>query len=234
MIQPRLPHFRASALALALLLLPAILPAQQQVPQKAPDQKLSPADAAILKAVDTHYNHLRSLRTNFTETYAGLGLHKSESGTLLLSKPGRMRWSYTDPAGKLFVLDGKFAWSYAPGDAQAQRVPARQLDDLRSPLRLLLGHAELARELIAIHITPQPEGSALIEGIPRGQQARVKLLTLLTTRTGAIEHLKLEEIDGSTTEFRFTAPEENSAVTPADFAFIPPAGVPVVDGLPPI
>ena len=226
MTPSRLPRPRASALALALLLLPLRLTAQ--------DQKLSPADAATLRAVDTHYNHLRSLRTNFTETYTGLGLHKSEAGTLLLSKPGRMRWSYTDPAGKLFVLDGKYAWSYAPGDAQAQRVPARQLDDLRSPLRLLLGHAQLARELTAIHITPQPGGETLIEGIPHGQEARVKLLSLLTTKTGVIQQLRLKEIDGSVTDFHFTAPQENPPLSPGDFTFTPPGGIPVVDGLPPI
>ena len=220
---------RASALALALLLLAPDLPAQQS-----PNQKLSPADDAVLRAVDTHYNHLRSLRTRFTETYAGLGLHKSESGTLLLSKPGRMRWSYTDPAGKLFVLDGKYAFSYSPGDAQAQRVPASQFDDLRSPLRLLLGHAQLARELTAIRVTPQAEGTTRIEGVPRGQQGRLKLLTLLTAKTGAIAALKLEELDGSTTEFHFTDLEDNPPISPADFTFTPPAGVPVVDGLPPI
>ncbi len=224
-------HRRASALALALLLFPLTLRAQ--------DPKLSPADTAILKSVDDHYNRLHSLRTSFTETYVGLGLHKSESGTLLLSKPGRMRWSYTDPAGKLFILDGKYAWSFSPGDAQAQRVPARQMDDLRSPLRLLLGHAQLARELTAIHVTPkgtqngQP-GGAIIEGIPRGQEARLKSLTLEVTFAGAIQNLKLEEIDGSITEFHFAAMQDNPPTTPADFTFTPPAGIPVVDGLPPI
>ena len=216
---------RASALALALLLLPIALPAQ--------DPKLSSADTAILKSVDAHYNRLRSLRTTFTETYAGLGLHKSESGILLLSKPGRMRWSYTDPAGKLFILDGKYAWSYSPGDAQAQRVPARQMEDLRSPLRLLLGHAQLAHELTGIHITPQPAGP-LIQGVPRGQQARLKSLTLSVSPSGAIRQLKLEEIDGSTTEFQFASMQEDPPVSPADFTFTPPAGIPVVDGLPPI
>ncbi len=230
MTLPRLAHTRASALALALLLLPAVLPAQQP----GEIQKLSPAETATLKSVDTHYNHLRSLRTTFTETYTGLGLHKSESGSLLLSKPGRMRWSYTDPAGKLFVLDGKYAWSYSPGDAQAQRVPAKQLDDLRSPLRLLLGHAQLARELTAIRITPQPNGTTLIQGIPRGEEARLKLLTLITGKAGDIQSLKIEELDGSLTEFHFTTPQENPPISPADFTFTPPAGVPVVDGLPPI
>ena len=51
------------------------------------------------------------------------------------------------PVGKVFVLDGKFAWFYTPGDAQATRVPAKQLDDLRSPLRFLLGHTQLKKEL---------------------------------------------------------------------------------------
>lgn len=160
-------------------------------------------------------------------------MHKSEAGTLLLSKPGRMRWSYSDPAGKLFVLDGKYAWSYSPGDSEAQRVPAKQMDDLRSPLRLLLGHAELARELTGIQITPAPDGS-IIRGTPRGQEARMKSLTLDVTPTGAIRALRLEEADGSVTEFHFTNPQENPPVTPADFTFTPPAGIPVVNGLPPI
>ncbi len=215
----------ASALALALLLVPIGLPAQEQ--------KLTPADTTILKAVDSHYNRLHSLRTTFLETYDGLGLHRSESGTLLLSKPGRMRWSYTEPAGKLFVLDGKFAWSFSPGDAQAQRVSAKQMDDLRSPLRLLLGRAQLARELTAIHITAKPDGS-LIEGVPRGQEARLKSLSLDVSQSGAIRQLRLEEIDGSTTDFRFVDQQENPPTSPADFTFTPPAGVPVVDGLPPI
>ena len=216
---------RASALALALVFTPALY---------AQEPKLSPSDAAVLKAVDTHYNHLRSLRTAFTETYDGVGMHKSEAGMLLLSKPGRMRWSYTDPAGKLFILDGKFAWSYSPGDAQAQRVSARQMDDLRSPLRLLLGHAQLARELTGIRITPQPVVGFRIEGVPRGQEARLKRLTLLTTSAGTIQQLRLEEMDGAVTDFHFTAMQENPVVSPADFVFTPPAGIPVVDGLPPI
>ncbi len=102
---------------------------------------------ALVRKVDDHYNHLSSLRAHYTERYSGMGMDRTEEGTLLLKKPGRMRWSYAAPVGKVFVLDGKFAWFYTPGDAQATRVPAKQLDDLRSPLRFLLGHTQLEKEL---------------------------------------------------------------------------------------
>ncbi len=96
-------------------------------------------DLSILRKVDDHYNHLATLRAHYREHYAGMGMDRSEEGTLLLKKPGRMLWRYDRPAGKVFVLDGKYAWFYTPGDPQCQRIPAKQLDDLRSPLRFLLG-----------------------------------------------------------------------------------------------
>ena len=119
----------------------------------------SPPNAKDLAArVDRHYNELRSLKATFSESYEGLGIHRTEGGTLLLQKPGRMKWEYSSPPGKLFVLDGRFAWFYASGDPQVQRVPAKDLDDLRSPLRLLLGHTELGKELNGLTVAPSANG----------------------------------------------------------------------------
>ncbi len=190
-------------------------------------------DAAILKRVDEHYNHLASLRTRFTETYAGLGMNRSETGTLLLKKPGRMRWEYSTPAGKVFVLDGRFAWSYTPGDPQVERAPAKQMDDLRSPLRFLLGHTQLKKELNNVRITPTSDGFE-VAGLPRGMEQRVKQLVLKTARDGRIISIRLDELDGAVTEFRFEGSEENVAIPESEFHYTPPAGVAVVDGLPPI
>ena len=108
----------------------------------------APTAASLAKTVDAHYNHLTSLQARYTERYVGMGEDRSETGTLTLRKPGRMRWAYDSPHGKLFLLDGASAIFYTPGDTRAQRIPAKQLaDDLRSPLRFLLGHTELAKEL---------------------------------------------------------------------------------------
>jgi len=210
---------RRHILLLPLLLLPSLTHAQD-------------ADA-LLRKVDDHYNRLSSLRAHYTERYAGMGLDRTESGTLLLKKPGRMRWSYDQPAGKLFVLDGKYAWFFTPGDDQVQRVPAKQLDDLRSPLRFLLGHTQLKKELGSLTVTQDSHGIH-IAGVPIGMEQRIKVLTLDVTAAGAIQHMRLEELDGATTEFAFTLVEENIPARDSDFTFTPPKGVNVVDALPPI
>jgi outer membrane lipoprotein carrier protein len=188
---------------------------------------------AILHTVDAHYNHLTSLRTRYVEHYTGMGLNRTESGTLTLKKPGRMRWAYDTPAGKVFLLDGKFAWFYTPGDAQAQRISAKQMDDLRTPLRFLLGHTELQKELDQIDVTPSG-ANFRIAGIPKGMQNRIKDLILIVTPAGSIAEMKIEEADGAVTEFTFTEAQENVPTKDSDFVFTPPAGVAVVNGTPPM
>jgi outer membrane lipoprotein carrier protein len=162
-----------------------------------------------------------------------MGLDRSESGTLTLKKPGLMRWSYDSPPGKVFVLDGKFAWFYTPGDAQASRISAKQLDDLRSPLRFLLGHTQLAKELDQL-TTAAAGPNFKITGVPKGMAQQVRLLTLVVTPAGVIQSMKIEEVDGATTDFAFTGIAEDVPVDPSSFHFTPPAGVSIVDGQSPI
>ncbi len=184
--------------------------------------------------VDRHYDQLHSLKARFTESYAGLGVKRQESGTLLLRKPGRMMWQYSSPAGKIFLLDGKYAWFYTKGDAQVQRIPSKELDDLRSPLRFLLGHTELEKEMDSLTLATAPNGNFTLTGQPKGQEQRVSRMTLTLTTAGAITAIEVEEIDGALTRFTF-ADEQPDAPIPANaFQFSPPLGVPVVDAMPPV
>lgn len=198
----------------------------------------TPTAQSLAHAVDIHYNHLTSLQTRFTERYRGMGLDRTESGTLTLRKPGRMRWAYDAPAGKLFLLNGKDAISYTPGDAQANRLPARQLDDLRSPLRFLLGHTDLEKELD--HLTAAPVDTNLysLAGAPRtaigGPAQRIRQVTLTVDPSGVIHSLQIDEADGAITRFDFTNPQENLRIPDTDFTFTPPPGVALVNGPAPI
>jgi len=183
----------------------------------------------LAQRVDRHYDQLHSLKAGFTETYSGLGSQRTETGTLLLRKPGRMLWQYSTPPGKIFLLDGKYAWFYTKGDAQVQRMPAKELDDLRSPLRFLLGHTQLAKEVTGLTLTGASGGQFTLTGEPKGQENRVTRLALTVTAQGTITGIEVEETDGAITRFTFTNEQPNASIAPDVFKFTPPAGVPVVD-----
>jgi len=198
-------------------------------------QKPAPSlnSVEMAQKVDDHYNKLQSLKTRFREDYDGLGQHRSESGTLLMRKPGKMRWEYDTPKGKIFLLDGKFAWFYAPGDSQVQRIPAGKLNDLRTPLRLLLGHTKLEDDLTNLSLT-SGKGSLVLSGVPRGQQKRIHNISFTLTPAGLITAILIEETDGAKTHFVLTNEEPNIAIPESQFQFTPPKGIPVVDLLPPV
>src|SRR6202162_5782647 len=187
----------------------------------------------LAAAVDAHYNHLRSLHAEFTEVYRGSGMDRTESGTLWLKKPGKMRWEYRSPKEKLFVSDGKDAWFYLPGDRQVRKAPVRRLDDLRSPLRLLLGKTRLEKELqglsVASDLAPLAPGNVMLRGIPKGMADRASQVLLEITPESRIARILIEEVDGSVTEYRFDQQREDVEVSDQQFRFSPPPGVEMVE-----
>jgi outer membrane lipoprotein carrier protein len=184
----------------------------------------------VAEQTDAHYNNLKSLRARFTETYRGAGATRTESGTLWLRRPGKMRWEYTDPKEKLFVSDGKTAYFYVPGERQARKAPIKDLDDLRSPLRYLLGKTKLKKEFenLTVRAGDQPT-TVLIRGVPTGMADRVSEMTMELSSQGQVRRILIEEADGSETEFAFSAIEENVAVEDALFRFQPPPGVELIE-----
>jgi outer membrane lipoprotein carrier protein len=189
---------------------------------------------ALADKVDQRYDHLHTLQADFTETYTGAGMTRTESGTLLLKKPGQMRWNYDQPHAKLFVTDGHTAWFYVPGEKQARRTSIKQLDDLRSPLRYLLGKTKLEKELEGLSLAPDQKpmnaGDVVLRGVPKGMHDRVEETLLEIAPDGLITRIVVEELDGSMTEFRFHQQKENVQLADEQFHFIPPAGVEIVAG----
>jgi outer membrane lipoprotein carrier protein len=186
----------------------------------------------LADAVDKHYNDLRSLQSNFEESYSGGGMTRNESGVMFLKKPGKMRWDYKSPREKMFLTDGKTAWFYVPGEKQARRASVKSLDDLRSPLRYLLGKTKLEKEFEGLSLAPDKQpltpGNYVLRGIPKSMADRVSQVLLEITPESRIARILIEELDGSTTEFRFQGHRENVQVADEKFRFSPPPGVEVM------
>jgi outer membrane lipoprotein carrier protein len=189
--------------------------------------------------VDDHYNHLRSLESDFTEIYRGDGPERVEAGTLWLKKPRKMRWEYRSPKEKLFVSDGEAVWFYLPAERQLRKTTLRKLDDWRSPLAFLLGKTKLENELRglskAVDQSPLGAGNTVLRGVPRAvvsasAAGQVSEVQLEITPSDQIVRIVLMGADGATTEFRFAGWKENVELNDSRFQFTPPPGVETVEG----
>ena len=210
----------------------AVLVSLISAPLWAADAK--PDIKALTSLVDAHYNHLRSLQGEFTEVYRGSGMDRTESGTLWLKKPGKMRWEYRSPREKLFVSNGKDAWFYIPDDRQARKEAAKKLDDIRSPLAFLLGKTKLAKELrglsMASDIEPLGPGNTVLRGVPTALADQLSEVIVEVTPQGRIVRLVLQGVDGASTEYRFSDQKEDVSIADSRFDFRAPAGTEVVEG----
>ncbi len=184
-------------------------------------------------AVDRHYNTLQTMRADFTETYKGAGITRTESGVLQLKRPGKMRWEYREPRPKFFISDGKTAYFYVPGEKQARKSSVKKIDDLRSPLRFLLGHTRLENELhglsLAVDLTPLAAGNVVLRGVPRNLADRISQVVLEINPQSQIERMEIDEVDGAITEFRFSHIVENLALPDSAFRFAAPPGIEIVE-----
>jgi outer membrane lipoprotein carrier protein len=183
---------------------------------------------AVAQSVDDHYNRLHSLQAEFTEIYQGAGIERTESGTLWLKKPGKMRWEYRSPEEKLFVGNGTDAWLYLPAEKQVRKSNMRQLEDLRSPLAFLLGKTKLEKELTGLTFAPEvqawKEGDSVLRGVPRGMEDRVQSVLLEITPEYRIARILIRGVDDSITEYRFSDQKEDVQVSDGKFHFTVPAG----------
>jgi outer membrane lipoprotein carrier protein len=195
---------------------------------------VAPDVKTLAAAVDAHYNHLSSLQAEFTEVYRGSGMDRTESGTLWLKKPGKMRWEYRSPKEKLFVSNGKDAWFYVPDDRQARKTAAKKLEDIRSPLAFLLGKTKLEKELqglsLAPDVKPLQPGNMVLRGVPQALADRISEVLVEVTPAHQIARIIIQEVDGAVTEYRFGEMKEDVDIGDARFQFKPPAGTETVEG----
>lgn len=184
--------------------------------------------AQILRTVEQRYNRARTLEAAFEQRQTAQGRRITESGRLVLRKPGRMRWSYAQPAGKLFVCDGKWVYFYSPLSGTAGRARLKESDDFRAPLAFLLGRLDFQRDFARFEWSPA-DGAVGIRAYPRNPNVPYTRVEFAVSPDGAIQRLAVTGADGSLTEFRFTGERINVPVDDAMFRFEPPPGVPVVE-----
>ena len=189
-------------------------------------------DAALdglLKRVETRYNSAKTLQVLFHEDYTPPGRAKrTESGTLVLRKPGKMRWDYDQPKGKLFVSDGKYLWLYTPLENRAEKMKLKESDDMRAPLAFLLGKLDFQKEFR--NLQAKQEGPNMrITAEPKTDNLPYSAVEFLVAPDQRIKLVKVTGFDHSVLEFRLDEEKVDPPLDAKLFQFQVPKGARLVE-----
>ena len=181
----------------------------------------------LLKTVEQRYNRADTLEVLFHEEYTKTGHNRrAESGLLELRKPGRMRWEYSDPKGKLAVSDGKFFWTYDPADNRVVKTPLRDSND--SPVAFLLGKLHFDKEFR--NLQQKPEGNDVrITAEPKTDALPYSAVEFLVAPDGRIRQVKVTRFDNSIMTYSFDQEKVGPRLDDKLFQFQAPKGAEVVE-----
>jgi outer membrane lipoprotein carrier protein len=216
---------RSTAAIAALLFLGFALDSAVRGASKVRDAKLDP----LLHGVEQRYNHARTLSIHFTESYiSGTRTEQSESGTLALRKPGRMRWDYATPPGKFFLSDGKRFYLYTPTTQRVEVTSVREMGDMHAPLAFLLGNLNFYKEFSGF--STHGEGAdTWIAAEPNSATLPYTKVEFLVTPDSRIRRLRVTQDDLSILDFLFDDEKVNPPLDQNAFVFHLPSGAEIED-----
>ena len=178
----------------------------------------------IVKGVEDRYNHAKTLQVLFKEQFTPVGrAPRTESGLLMLRKPLRMRWDYSQPKGKLVLSDGSALWIYNPNEKCADKMPLKQTDDMRAPMAFLLGKLNFQKEFKNLQVRAEGNLTHLIAE-SNNESLPYSSVEFVVTRESHILEVKVTYYDKSVLDLTFEQERLDPPLDAKLFVFNSPAG----------
>lgn len=193
-------------------------------------QGTAPSVQDIAAGVQRRYASVRDFTADFTHVYQGGVLRQktSERGTLMVKKPGRMRWTYTAPEKKEFVSDGAQLYAYIPADRQVMVSDLPAGGGETTAALFLAGRGDVTKDFTAV-LEGQTASTYRLKLTPKKRQQDFDTLVLIVRKdTLQIESLVAQDRQGGTSTFTFSNLKENVGLSNDKFVFKTPRGVQVV------
>ncbi|HKP12265.1 MAG TPA: outer membrane lipoprotein chaperone LolA [Blastocatellia bacterium] len=187
--------------------------------------------AALIDGLQSKYGRMQGMAADFTQIYLGAdGRRASEAGYLVLKRPSKARWEYTQPERKLFISDGRNIFFYVYGERQATQASVKESADPQIPFLFLLGRGNLRRDFSRIEVAAGAHaaaaGNVVLLLVPkRAPQEFKQLLVEVSPSSLAVHRMVIFERNGGRMDFSLANVRENFIAPDSDFHFTSPPGV---------
>jgi outer membrane lipoprotein carrier protein len=179
--------------------------------------------------LDRFINSLETIQAEFTQVVKDARDQELERsvGKLLIKRPGRFRWEYTQPNQQTLVSDGQRLWIY---DAELEQVTVNRVDATLegTPAILLSGKDDLRKNFEIEHVEQRSDATVIHLAPKSASNSDFKSIQVVL-RGEQLMAMSLTDKLGQTSTLQLTQCKRNLKLSDSQFIFTPPKGVDVID-----
>lgn len=202
--------------------------------QSALAAELTPME--IAQKIQATYAKTQTLRADFKQTTSSRmsGRERLGSGSVVLAKPGLMRWDYREPDQQVLVCDGQKISMYFSKEHQMMITPAKDYLENDVTYAFFTGKGDIKRDFVVAgpeeEDIVEPKQTYELKLTPKQNHPQIDFINLWVDRgTFLLKRLKVTDKFGTVTDLVFTHVVTNQEVPGTLFHFTPPKGTEIID-----
>lgn len=195
---------------------------------------LSPMEVA--KMVQSTYAKTKTLHADFQQitTSRMSDRERLGAGTMLLAKPGLMRWDYTEPDQQVFVCDGETISMYFAKEHQMMVTKAKDYLESDVTYAFFTGKGDLQRDFVVAgpeeEDLTEPRTGYQLKLTPKQGHPQIEFINIWVDRASfLLQRLQVTDKFGTVTDLTFSKVTINEEAPAERFHFTPPEGTEIID-----
>ena len=180
------------------------------------------------------YDNTADMTADFAQTteVKAMLIKKEGSGTLLIRKPGMLRYTYTKPERQEIIVRDEQLFMYTPSTRQAVRKSLDHALMDKTPSTFLAGLGRIT-DTFSVRLPKtgdrDKKGGYTLELVPKGDKMGIEKIALtLDPKTFLITAFSFTEASGNTNTIRLANIKTNVGVKSTSFNFKLPEGTNVI------
>lgn len=209
------------------------LAAQAPAPAAQAPAPAAPTAVLVAARVQAFYDQTRTVEARFQQHFWSRAYSRTQSsrGEMQIQRPGRIRFDYSQPSGKVIASNGSQFVFYEPTEDGAGQYVRGSQDGATAALGFLTGTARLDRDFrLALRgsTSGAPEHTDALELRPRRADPHFRRIVLYvdnqTDTLGVVRRVSIEDPEGNWNRFDFSDLRFNRDIDASRFEYTPPSG----------